>query len=118
MLDVYRQQALQPGTLTAMINWYRGLRYSQLLPKDLNTLPKIEIPTLMVWGEIDSALGVEMTYGTEEWVEDFTIRYLANVSHWVQQEAPEAVNEILEAWLLGQPVPGQAVSSERLEAGR
>ena len=29
---------------------------------------------------------------------DFTLRYLP-VSHWVQQEAPEAVNEILEAWL-------------------
>jgi len=27
------------------------------------------------------------------------------VSHWVQQEAPETVNAMLEAWLTGQPVP-------------
>ena len=36
---------------------------------------------------------------------DLTVRYLPRVSHWVQQEAPEAVNAMLEAWLTGQPVP-------------
>jgi epoxide hydrolase 4 len=38
-------------------------------------------------------------------VRDFTLRRIPNVSHWVQQEAPEAVNEIVEAWLTGKPVP-------------
>jgi hypothetical protein len=27
------------------------------------------------------------------------------VSHWVQQEAPETVNAMIEAWLSGRPVP-------------
>jgi hypothetical protein len=27
------------------------------------------------------------------------------VSHWVQQEAPETVNAMMEAWLLGKTVP-------------
>ncbi|MEO2168065.1 MAG: alpha/beta hydrolase, partial [bacterium] len=33
------------------------------------------------------------------------LRYLPGVSHWVQQEAPETVNRMLEAWLSGAPVP-------------
>ncbi|MDP1670742.1 MAG: alpha/beta hydrolase, partial [Alphaproteobacteria bacterium] len=49
-----------------------------------------------------TALGKELTFGTEELVEDFTIHYLPGVSHWVQQEAPERVNEILRDWLSSQ----------------
>jgi pimeloyl-ACP methyl ester carboxylesterase len=59
----------------------------------------------MCWGEEDRALGSETTYGTERYVTDLVLRRLPGVSHWVQQEAPEVVNAMLEAWLLGKPVP-------------
>jgi pimeloyl-ACP methyl ester carboxylesterase len=59
----------------------------------------------MIWGEEDRALGLETTYGTEQYVADLVLRTLPGVSHWVQQEAPETVNAMLEAWLLGKPVP-------------
>jgi pimeloyl-ACP methyl ester carboxylesterase len=32
-----------------------------------------------------------------------TVRYLPGVSHWVQQEAPELVNELIETWLTRVP---------------
>jgi pimeloyl-ACP methyl ester carboxylesterase len=59
----------------------------------------------MIWGEEDTALGKELSFGTDEYVRDLTLRYLPKVSHWVQQEAPETVNEMIEAWLLGKSVP-------------
>jgi pimeloyl-ACP methyl ester carboxylesterase len=59
----------------------------------------------MIWGEVDTALGKELTYGTDAHVRNLTLRYLPNVSHWVQQEAPETVNAMIEAWLVGRPVP-------------
>jgi len=106
VLQVYRDNAARPGALTAMLNYYRafvfgggGRRQERL------GYPVIETPTLMIWGEHDTALGKETTYGTEQFVPNLTLRYLPNVSHWVQQEAPETVNAILEAWLTGQPVP-------------
>jgi pimeloyl-ACP methyl ester carboxylesterase len=34
-------------------------------------------------------------------VEDLTIRLVPNAGHWVQQEAPEAVNAHLREWLGG-----------------
>jgi pimeloyl-ACP methyl ester carboxylesterase len=74
----------------------------------------IETPTLMIWGEEDVALRKETTYGTERWVPNLTLRYLPRVSHWVQQEAPETVNAMLEAWLSGAPVPeANGVTSDR-----
>jgi pimeloyl-ACP methyl ester carboxylesterase len=103
-LRVYRQAAAAPGALRAMINYYRALiRGLGRLGRRGN--PRIEIPTLMIWGEVDAALGKELTYGTDRYVSNLTLRYLPGVSHWVQQEAPETVNSMLRAWLLEQPVP-------------
>lgn len=104
VLAVYRANALRPGGATAMLNWYRAAGRSF---GDANQpTPTIETPTLMVWGEQDSALGKELTLGTDRYLKDLTLRYLPDVSHWVQQEAPERVNEIWGAWLDGAEVPG------------
>jgi epoxide hydrolase 4 len=105
VLRVYRDSAARPGALTAMINYYRALIRGLRRTRRRGTA-RIDIPTLMIWGEADTALGKELTYGTDEYVSDLTLRYLPHVSHWVQQEAPEAVNAMIEAWLLGRSVPG------------
>jgi pimeloyl-ACP methyl ester carboxylesterase len=99
VLEVYRANALKPGAMTAMINWYRANFAGGLKPWSDADQPPIETPTLMVWGEEDAALGIELTEGYEPYVKDFTLHRLPGVSHWVQQEAPEAVNARLEAWL-------------------
>jgi pimeloyl-ACP methyl ester carboxylesterase len=107
VLDVYRRQVLQPGALTAMINYYRALLRNLPTRRDVRHVKRtiVEVPTLMIWGERDSALGKELTYGTDKLVRDFTLRYVPDVSHWVQQEAPETVNAMIEAWLTGRAVP-------------
>ncbi len=104
VVNVYRRNAMQPGALTAMLNWYRAL------PRDagrreLREFPIIDVPTLMIWGENDVALTKQTTYGTERYVRDLTLRYLPGVSHWVQQDAPHAVNAMLAAFLRSERVP-------------
>lgn len=97
VLRTYADAALRPGAMTAMINYYRAL----LRHRDSVDLGdgRVETPTLMIWGEEDAALNIRCTEGTEEWVSDFTLHRLPGVSHWVQQEAPERVNELFGAWL-------------------
>ena len=104
VLRVYREAASVPGALTAMLNYYRALVRGLRRSRRRGTVP-IDLPTLMIWGEVDAALGKELTYGTDAHVRNLTLRYLPNVSHWVQQEAPETVNAMIEAWLLDQSVP-------------
>ncbi|HEY2678512.1 MAG TPA: alpha/beta hydrolase [Steroidobacteraceae bacterium] len=104
VLQVYQNSAAQPGALTAMLNYYRALIRGLRRARRRGT-PRIETPTLMLWGEVDTALGKELTYGTDAFVSNLTLRYLPNVSHWVQQEAPESVNGMIEAWLGGTSVP-------------
>ena len=104
VLDVYRRAALEPGALTAMINYYRALvRGGGARRQRSLGFPRIETPTLMVWGEQDTALGVELTHGTEAYVPNLVLRYLPNASHWVQQDAPDEVNAILREWLGATP---------------
>ena len=98
VLDHYRDNAMAPGAVTAMVNYYRA-NASQMSRWGSGKVARIETPTLMIWGEEDAALGIELTEGYGPYVADFTLNRLPGVSHWVQQEAPEAVNARLEAWL-------------------
>jgi pimeloyl-ACP methyl ester carboxylesterase len=105
-LEFYRANAARPGGLRAMINWYRALFRGQEARRFLSrSIPVIHVPTLFLWGDADVALSLHTTRGTEKYVSDLTFRVLPGVSHWIQQEAPEAVNKMIEAWLAGQPVP-------------
>ncbi len=99
VLDRYAYDAQRPGAMTGMINWYRAAM--RVPGKMAGPWPTIETPTLIVWGEEDAALGIELLDGTDAYVRDLTIERLPGVSHWVQQEAPEKVNAILKAWLPG-----------------
>ena len=93
----YAAGAARPGAPRAMVNYYRAaMRYRDVI--DLGDY-RVETPTLMVWGEEDVALNIRCTQGTEQWVPNLTVERLPGVSHWVQQDAPDAVNAILSDWL-------------------
>ena len=96
IIYAYRANACQPGALTAMINYYRA-NFPGILGD--GPVPVIETPTLMVWGEQDVALDIALTEGYGPLVRDFTLVRLPAASHWVQQDAPEAVNAALTDWL-------------------
>ncbi|MBW4666925.1 MAG: alpha/beta hydrolase [Cyanomargarita calcarea GSE-NOS-MK-12-04C] len=95
-INAYKDAAAKRGALTAMLNYYRNIFQQKLLNQYWGVL---EVPTLMIWGENDSALGKELTYGTEAYASDFQIKYIPNCSHWVQQEQPELVNQYIREFL-------------------
>ncbi|MGI4828692.1 MAG: alpha/beta fold hydrolase [Janthinobacterium lividum] len=100
LLEATRANAAQPGALKAMIDWYRAFIRGGGLRRQLRQgFPAIEVPTLMLWGEQDTALAKYTTYGTGEFVRDLDLRYLPGVSHWVQQDATELCNEMLRDFL-------------------
>ena len=60
----------------------------------------VEPVFVLVESEDDVALGKELTLGTDALVDaPFSIRFIPDCSHWVQQERPEEVNEALLAFL-------------------
>jgi pimeloyl-ACP methyl ester carboxylesterase len=95
-IEAYKNAFAKRGALTAAINYYRNLLQQGLFERSWGIL---NIPTLMIWGENDTALGKELTYGTEKYVRDFHIQYIPNCSHWVQQEQPDLVNHYMREFL-------------------
>ena len=111
-IRVFREAMARPGALTGGLNYYRA----QILGGGFRRLtargfPQIETPTLILWGDKDPVLVPSTIARAPELIDDLTLRFLPGVGHWVQQEAPEEVNEMLVAWLAGQPVPGSATVS-------
>ncbi len=105
-VEVYRKSAAQPGAPRGMVNYYRALVRGRGMRRQQELgIATLEMPTLFVWGAEDIALGVELTWDTERWVKDLTLRYVPGSGHWVQVEAADDVNRLLEAWLRGEEVP-------------
>jgi pimeloyl-ACP methyl ester carboxylesterase len=97
-LAAYKEAVAKPGALTAMLNYYRNAFAQRIVNREWGVL---NVPTLMIWGEDDTALGKELTYGTEAYVRNFQIRYIPNCSHWVQQERPDLVTQYIREYLAG-----------------
>jgi pimeloyl-ACP methyl ester carboxylesterase len=96
-LEIYKDAAAKRGALTGAVNYYRNILPSIIQPQ--RKWGVLDIPTLMIWGENDSALGKELTYGTEAYVRDLQIRFISYCSHWVQQEKPQLVNQYMREFL-------------------
>ena len=94
--DVYRAAASQPGSLKAMINYYRAFFWFPVKFAKANQKKKnISIPSLIIWGEQDIALSKEIALNTKSYVDNLLIKFIPNGSHWIQQDCPQEVNRIL-----------------------
>lgn len=51
-----------------------------------NGSKKLNIPTLLIWGANDTALGPQLARQVPQFVEDLELHILDDCSHWVQQD--------------------------------
>jgi pimeloyl-ACP methyl ester carboxylesterase len=96
LLETMRRNVTAPGAATAMLNYYRAN-----LPRVARSAPpasRITVPTLLIWGEDDVYLSPALASGNEAFVRNLSVRHLPGVSHWVQQDASEAVNRAIAEW--------------------
>jgi pimeloyl-ACP methyl ester carboxylesterase len=80
----YVRPLLEPGALTAALNWYRAI--SSL---DLVGLGPSTVPTTYVWSDGDLAIGPTAARACAEHVAaDYRFVPLAGISHWIPDQAP------------------------------
>lgn len=94
--EQYRAAWSQPGAITGMVNWYRAAVRSQ---RKLAGLGRIRVPTLMIWGAKDIALGREMAQPSIDLCDDGRLVFVEEAGHFVQHEEPARVNEMLIEFL-------------------
>lgn len=91
-LALYRAAWARPGALTGMLNWYRAaLRARPAQPQS----PRVTVPTLLIWGKKDLALGHEMVQPSLDLCDQGRVVFFEEATHWVQHEEPAAVNRLM-----------------------
>ncbi len=105
-LAPYREAWSQPGALTGGLNYYRASPFypaSDDAPGttvELNAAAfTITIPTLVIWGERDTALRPVLLEGLDQVVQQLTIKRMPLGSHWVAHEYPDEVNRAIREFI-------------------
>jgi pimeloyl-ACP methyl ester carboxylesterase len=99
----------QPGALTGSLNWYRasplypptqadpGAKKLALEPRDFT----VRVPTLVIWGEEDTALLPGCLDGLEACVPRLRIVRVPGASHWIVHERTDLVCREIERFASG-----------------
>ena len=90
----------QPGALTGGLNYYRAARVGPPAEGDKQAanfggaLPSLEVkvPTLVIWGEKDTALLTGNLEGLDKYVPALTVKRIPDGTHWVIHEKPALVD--------------------------
>jgi epoxide hydrolase 4 len=105
----------QPGALTGGLNYYRAAGVGPPPPTaatastttaaeppaaaNQTPLLVVRVPTLVIWGEKDTALLTGNLEGLDQVVPTLTVRRIADGTHWVVRENAAEVNRLIREFL-------------------
>ncbi len=108
--NAYLEAWSQPGALTGGLNYYRASRVGPPTteaekqgPGFAGALPSLEVkvPTLVIWGEKDTALLTGNLEGLDKFVPNLTIKRIPDGTHWVIHEKPALVDGYIRDFIKG-----------------
>ena len=105
-LDRYVKAWEHPGSLTAMLNYYRALRDGKT-----RRPARIAPPTLVLWGENDAYLEHHVAHAALELCDDGQLSIIKGATHWLHLEEPERVNAKLIRFLAAED-PDERAAAE------
>lgn len=95
-IRVFVDAMRRPGALTAGLNLYRAIVPAERWLAAPPPWGPVEVPVLIVWGEADTVLRAGLLRrSAERAAGPSRVVRLVGVGHYVQQEAPGAVNDAL-----------------------
>jgi pimeloyl-ACP methyl ester carboxylesterase len=90
LLDRYQVQWAQPGSLSAMLAWYRALAVSTPTPAR-----RVDVPVTVVWGEDDRFLERGLADAALALCRQGRLVAVPGATHWLHHEEPGRVNSAL-----------------------
>jgi pimeloyl-ACP methyl ester carboxylesterase len=91
--QAYREAWRRPGSVRRGLNYYRAMGLSGAPPP----LPQqvVRVPTLVIWGDRDIYFAAENVDRLPEVVPDLTLRRFPDNDHWIVQQRPRDVAELI-----------------------
>jgi len=98
VVDHFTRSASRPGRLTAALNYYRANLAGGPAWETLTGMGPITMPTTLLWGDEDPALGRRAAEETANHVQgEYRLEVLEGAGHWLQFERPGEVSLALAA---------------------
>lgn len=95
MMEAFKYAFRDYSTWNRTINYYRN-RMSKSFIKEIRSKGKIKVPTLVIHGTADKALSVGVAKESYKYVEKGSLELVEGISHWIQNEAPDRVNQLID----------------------
>lgn len=96
MLNYYKANYPKPEKQETKNNTSSVQKTKRIKPP----IQKVKCPVLLIHGMLDKALPTAMLNNTWDWIDnEVTIHTIPNKGHFIQQEAPKKVTEIIKKWL-------------------
>ena len=101
----------EPGALTGGLNYYRANEVGPPVPgQQAASAPRgnsdsnpnalvVKVPTLVIWGEKDTALLTQNLEGLDKFVPQLTIKRIPDGTHWVIHEKRDEVNAAIREFI-------------------
>ncbi len=80
------------------INWYRNIDANAAAYPEVGS-QHLDLPSLMICAEWDPALPPALASNMPNMCSDLEMYTIPKAGHWVQQESPDQLNELLVDWL-------------------
>ena len=95
-IDAVVARLAEPGALTASLGLYRAILPPESLVAPPPELPPVTAPAMGVWSSGDLALTEEAMTGSAAYVAGpWRYERVEGAGHWLQLDAPDAVNALL-----------------------
>jgi len=96
----------ESGALTYALHWYRAVPLTGMR----RARHKTTVPTMFIWSDGDTAVHGKGARNTGRFVNaDYRFEVLKGVSHWIPDDEPDAVADLLLDWFDTHPVVPGAV---------
>jgi pimeloyl-ACP methyl ester carboxylesterase len=96
-VEVYVERMLQPGAMTAALNWYRAVDIASV-----KGIGPIKTPTMFVWSTADPAIGRAAAEDTARHVDGpYRFEVLEGIGHWIPESAADELTRLLLDHLSG-----------------
>lgn len=99
-METWINDLSRPGALTAALNWYRANVDVDTWTREGWVLPRVQVPTLGIWGSGDAYLTETQMVTSGDYVDaEWNYYRMEGAGHWLMLDRPDTLSGLLVDYL-------------------
>ena len=102
LVEILSSPAHDRGAANTFVSLFQSMTQSAFGPSAKQTLPKLRIPILLLWGQCDRMVMPSLAQQFAVYNPLIRLKLLPNVGHCPHDEKPSLVNGLIQDWMIEQ----------------